>query len=276
MRWTLQNPRLGYPLLALVCLAISLLLGWTAYGRRINDIFYDLYFRRRGPQKPSAEIVIVAIDDATLSAYGPLPLDRSRLAQGIAALRAAQPSLIALDLLLTDRGPADSDRQLQAALGGPLALTPADIAAQPSNSRIPIVLATALATDGSHWLRPQPGFAISAAAIGHVHVDPDADGVSRQVLLEKEAAHQRYWALALECFRLWLKHSPDPITETDESLQLDTSSGPTMVPATRAGQRALLINYAGDNGTFPQISFARLGNDPSVAAPWQARLCWWA
>ena len=94
----------AYPLLAMVCILVSLLIGWSSYAHRINHIFYDLYFRQRGPQRVSDLIVIVGIDDATLTEYGPLPLNRSRLAEGIEILRQAQPRVIALDVLLTDPG----------------------------------------------------------------------------------------------------------------------------------------------------------------------------
>jgi signal transduction histidine kinase len=270
MRMPRLQQRLGYPLVALVCLVATTLLGWTSYGHRVNNIFYDLYFRQRGPQQPSEAIVIVAIDDATLAEYGPLPLERSRLAQGIAALREAQPALIALDLLLTDRGDEEADRALEAALAGPLTLV--NVGVNRDAAHPPIVLATALEAGGGKWLRPRPDFAFAAAAIGQVHADPDGDGVSRQVLLEKEADQQRYWTFALECFRLWLAPAGGPITEDQDSLKFETSAGPIEIPAARTEQRALLINYAGDNGTFPQVSFARLGKDPAVAAQLRSKI----
>ena len=108
--------RFVYPLLGVVCLVLSLIAGWSAYGNRINHIFYDLYFRQRGPQPVSGNIVIVGIDDATLAEYGPPPLDRSRLAEGIELLRQAQPRLIALDVLLSDPGDRESDQALEHAL----------------------------------------------------------------------------------------------------------------------------------------------------------------
>jgi signal transduction histidine kinase len=286
--------RLAYPLLAGVCLGLSLVVGWTPYGQRINHIFYDLYFRQRGAQQPNENIVIVGIDDVTLRENGPWPLDRARLAQGIRAIRDAQPSLIALDILLTDSksragGEAESaDMELRRAIGGePAGVAPAGapgsaMEAPPPAAPIPdlpgvavlkpflhtpVVLAAALETGGGHWLNPLPTFALSATAVGHVHADPDGDGVSRQVLLEKQGDGERHWALALECFRIWLWSNFKPITETDDGLELESASGKVTIPATRRDERALLINYVGDNGTFPQVSFASIGKDPSVADP---------
>jgi hypothetical protein len=86
--------RWGYLLLGVACLAVSLAVGWTPYGQRVNRIFYDLYFRQRGPATPAEEIVIVAIDDATLAGAGPLPLDRARLAQASRAPRSTRSPLM--------------------------------------------------------------------------------------------------------------------------------------------------------------------------------------
>jgi len=91
MKTRAMKGRMTYPLMAAVCLVVSLVIGWSPYGQRINHIFYDLYFRQRGPQPPNENIVIVAIDDATLAEYGPLPLDRFKLAEGLRTIEDAHP-----------------------------------------------------------------------------------------------------------------------------------------------------------------------------------------
>jgi len=193
MKTRAMKGRMTYPLMAAVCLVVSLVIGWSPYGQRINHIFYDLYFRQRGPQPPNENIVIVAIDDATLAEYGPLPLDRFKLAEGLRTIEDAHPGLIALDILLTDPKPGGGDLALRRAIGseppGGLLSEPtgqpasaalpelpglAAMSAQTSAmSRTPVVLATALESGGGHWLNPRPEFALSAAAVGHVHADPE-------------------------------------------------------------------------------------------------------
>jgi signal transduction histidine kinase len=234
-----------------VCALISIAAGWTSYAERLNGSFYDLYFRQRGPLAPHQDIVLVAIDDETLARFGALPLDRSVLAQGIRAIQEAGPRLLAVDLLLSDVAEPSTDAELQAALDGPA----------------PVVLATALeANTSGRWLHPLPSFA-GRAAVGHVHAAPDADGVSRRVLLEKQSGRERYWAMALECVRIWFGAAGEPITETDEALEVPRSADRgnlLRVRAPRGGERALLVNYAGGNGTFPQIGFARLLSRPEL------------
>lgn len=247
----LSKERAAYSFLALLCLAISLLAGWSSYAARINYNFYDLYFHQRGPRPPSGDIVIVAIDDATLSRYGALPLSRSLLARAIRSIQEARPRVLAIDLLLTDVSTAEADRDLESAFR-----------AEPH-----AVLSTALeAQSGERWLLPLPAFSSAAAAIGHVHADPDKDGVSRQVLLEKQGARQRYWALAMQCFRIVMGAPQRPVTETPESLQVEGAGSPSVIiPASLAAQRAILINYAGKDGTFPQVGMASVLDDPSLA-----------
>ena len=243
--------RVAYILVASLCLLVSLAAGWTSYAARIDHDFYDLYFHQRGPERPDPQIVIAAIDDATLARYGALPLNRSLLARAIRAIQQAKPRVIAIDILLTDASTPEADRDLEQALGG-----------EPRP-----VLATALeATSGNHWLAPLPQFVSAAGAVGHVHADPDPDGVSRHVLLEKWIGRERYWALALECLR-----SPSsgaarpPITETENALVIPgvDNSETANIPARRSAGRAMLIDYAGPEGTFPRISLARVLDGPA-------------
>ena len=110
--------RVSYLLVVFLCLFLSLAAGSTTYATRIDHYFYDQYFHQRGPQRPSAQIVIVAIDDATLARYGALPLNRSLLARAIRAIQQAHPLVIAIDILLTDASTAQADGELEQALGG--------------------------------------------------------------------------------------------------------------------------------------------------------------
>ena len=246
--------------LAIGCAAVSLLLGWTAFARRINLNFYDLYFRQRGAiaaeQIEREGIVLVTIDDATLAKYGALPLNRALLAEGVGRIAAAQPKLLGIDILLVDKAQEEDDRTLEAALE----------AARP----VPVVLSSALeAGASSSWLTPLPRFAQAAGGVGHVHADPDGDGVSRQVLLSKYSGHERFWAFALEALRALAPKGTLPIiTETPGGLEV----GGRTIPAPDTAQRTLWINYAGPDGTFPRVSFARLLEDTAVADMLRGRI----
>ncbi len=236
--WPKVSRRIYAALLALSA-AAAVFLGYSAYGAQMNAYFYDLYFRLRGPQAGNLDrVVIVAVDDATLRARGMLPLNRGLVAQALERICAARPAVVGVDIMFAEPGPPEADAALARALAGcPRA-----------------VLSAALAAQGRsvEWMEPLPALTRATAAVGHVHADPDADGVSRQVLLEKSYGGTRHWALAFECFRQMEPAPPGGgLLEADKALEW----GALRIPVARRQQRALLVDYAGPEGSFPQVSF---------------------
>ena len=235
---------LGFAVLVTLSLLAVTALGWSAYGTQMNQHAADLLFRLRGEQKAGVErIAIVAIDDETLARFGNLPLDRSLVAAALTRICSGRPNVIALDLLFPEPSNPEADQALLGALracpqtvlaGGLVKEDPAD----PQPAR---------------WLHPLPPFAEAAAAIGHVHADPDLDGVSRRILLAKSVAGERRWALALEALRIQTGQS-GPVVEDERTLAVSSH----MIPASRERQRALLINYAGGEGVFPRYSLGQV------------------
>ena len=112
-------------------------LAWTGFladihvnGRasgldRAEDVSLDLRFALLGPRPAPENVVIVAIDDATIAAYRQYPLSRRHLAQLVDALMRGKVVAIAFDLLLTDPEAPEPDQALAVALQG----APAVIAA---------------------------------------------------------------------------------------------------------------------------------------------------
>ncbi len=222
----------------------------------MNQYAADLLFRLRGEQKAGVErIAIVAIDDETLARFGNLPLDRSLVAAALTRICSGRPNVIALDLLFPEPSNPEGDQALLAALqacpqtvlaGGlvkPLVKPPVK----------PLVKKDPADPRPARWLHPLPSFAEAAAAIGHVHADPDLDGVSRRILLAKSVAGERRWALALEALRIQTGQS-GPVVEDERTLAVSSH----MIPASRERRRALLINYAGGEGVFPRYSLGQV------------------
>jgi adenylate cyclase len=87
---------------AVIVVAVSVI-AWNCFIQQANDQVSDILMRLRGHQ-PSAwaeRIVLVAIDDRTVSRYGPLPPRRSVLARGLETLAQSRPRVLALDLILS-------------------------------------------------------------------------------------------------------------------------------------------------------------------------------
>jgi len=240
-----------YAALLLGTLLPAVLIGFTAYGRQMNNYASDFFLRLRGASADREErIVIVAIDDDTLRARGTWPLDRRQIAAALERVCAGGPAVVGLDLWYPEATTEASDSALEQAMRGCKRT----------------VLATSLVPSQNEvrWQEPIPRLAQAAAGVGHVLADPDEDGIIRQVLLEKKAGTVRHWALALECFRQMVP-SPRGLLESEEDLEW----GDLKIPASRAAQRALIVNYAGSEGWFPTVSLEQILQgkvDPQVFA----------
>jgi CHASE2 domain-containing sensor protein len=96
-------PPLVIRLCYLAAIAVTLpFLMWNGVVQQMNAGVGDALFRMRGPvHSPSvAQIVLLAIDDSTLSEYGPLPIRRSVLADAIRRIAEFRPRALVLDMLL--------------------------------------------------------------------------------------------------------------------------------------------------------------------------------
>jgi CHASE2 domain-containing sensor protein len=221
----------------LVLVTLLPILAWNGLVQQFNASLNDVLLRVRGSIRSRTidDIVLVAIDDTTAERYGPLPLRRSVLAQGIDRLAALGPKVVAIDLFLAEAGRTEED----SALAGSFSSLPS------------LVLGTALRSDrqsSPSWILPLPEFA-SSHLIGHFHVDPDTDGIVRSILLAKEGAGRRYWALGLQVVRAAMRAGA-PL-EKRNSLEL----GSIDIPATLPSERAMLINYVGSEGAFRRVPF---------------------
>jgi signal transduction histidine kinase len=231
---------------ALLASLSALVLGWTAFGRQLDEYAYDFLFRLEQPAPWKPESAILAIDEATLAQYGGLIGIRSALADGIERILAAHPKAIAIDVILAEPGSPEADQKLEHAL-----------------ARAPnLVLSSDLVGSGSQirWEDPIGRFAKYASATGQVHADLDKyDAVSRDLPLEKIAGHQRRWALALAA---WAAASHAEIIESPDEI----SVGQTRIPAPIRDGRVMRIRYAPlSMGGIPRVSIADLDRTPGLA-----------
>jgi signal transduction histidine kinase len=233
----------SYLLLAGLVLASGIagtMLGWTAFGRQLNQYAYDFLFRLEPPAPWVPSSIVLALDERTLTKYGGLIGMRAALADGLNRINEVKPAVVAVDLILPE--PGNGDDRLAAAF------------AKTHN----LVLASDMRPDGSGWEDPIPGFGKYATATGEVHADLDKfDAVSRDLPLYKVAGHDRRWALALEA---WLVNTGTQITETPDGLL----AGPAMIPASVENGRVIRIRYA-PLGMIPQVSVFDLDQNPSLA-----------
>ena len=219
-----------------------MLAGWTFVAAEIDNYAYDLMLRLSPDYAAeSSGAVVLAIDDATYNSMGGVRRYRTMLAQALDYLVAAPPKVVALDVILADRGDPVEDARLASAM-------------QRTHN---LVLAADLVKDG--WEEPMASFRPFAAAVGHIYADEESrDGVTRQITLEQQAHHQRRWALALEAFRL---ARGGRLVESPDDLEI---AGVSIPAPRRNGARPLRIRYAHDG--VPTISLKDFLTKPTLAA----------
>lgn len=97
-------------------LAFIHLTGSASILDRFETVFLDLKIVVAGERSPPSEVVIVAIDDQTVSREGQFPLPRNRLADLIGAIETAGAKAIAIDILLPTTSDSSHDTDLGEAL----------------------------------------------------------------------------------------------------------------------------------------------------------------
>ncbi|MEO1067571.1 MAG: adenylate/guanylate cyclase domain-containing protein [Cyanobacteria bacterium J06638_6] len=156
-------------------LAVGTILGLNALGiwQPLERLGYTLLFelREHSGLLPNPRwddrLAIIAIDEATLQAYGQFPLSRDRYAALLEQLAFVQPAAIGIDLLLPDPSPQDQQLAYRVYQNGNVVL----------------------AVDGQHQSPTLPiapeiqRLAGGAYQVGHSNYSPDIDGISRQVVL---------------------------------------------------------------------------------------------
>lgn len=161
---------------AVTALAVTLLLAF--------DLPYPLelplrdFVVRSLPAKPPAATVVIAIDERSLSEFGPWPWRREVLARLVDRAAEARAKAVVFDVLLADPRPGGDE-----------------ILAR-SMQRIPTI-AVAVLVEREQWLVPTPVLK-NAAVIAHGNFELDHDGILRRFATTKQSGERAYTALSLE------------------------------------------------------------------------------
>jgi len=228
-------------------LAGALLLLRSGALERLDLAVYDAALHLDGAQA-HPDILIVAVDEASLAALGRWPWPRERHAQLLRTLAAAQPRAVALDLLFTEpAAQPGADDALAGALASLRAVSPVFL---------PMALAEPLAKGRTPQpLLPLPAFAQSASGLGHIHVELDGDSVVRSLYLHEGTAGRRWDALSLRLAQAAGAGAPPRGPDAP-------ADGTGWLRASR-----LLLPFAGGPGayrTVPYVSVLR-GEVPAAA-----------
>lgn len=195
----------------------------------------DLLMRIRGGEKPSDDIVIVAIDDFSFNWTGyQWPWPRSYFAEIVNQINKGGAKVVGVDILLfeDDKNPANDQAFAEALKNSPSAVSIAQIFQNNMEGY-----------SSSSIQEPLPVYQNVLDGMGITTVIRDEDAIVRGVQTFETYNDTPYYHWAFEIARLYLG-VPSPSNLTNDSVQFNGQTVPL-----RSGQ--LLINFAGPAGTYP-------------------------
>jgi len=157
---------------AIILTLIASVLAYSGLLVRFDNLHYDL--GRYLTFKPApADIMIVAIDEASLKSIGRWPWSRSVHADLVNKLKQEQARVIGLDIIFSEPELSNTkaDQALAQAIEGA------------GNVVLPVLFEEPYKGSPIKQSVPLESLALRAAALGRVHVPLDADGIARSIYL---------------------------------------------------------------------------------------------
>ncbi len=221
--------------IGLVATLLALAAYWSGGTSSFDELFYDTFESVSAPPADD-NVLIIAIDDKSISALGRWPWDRAIHAKLVKSLQQAKPRTITLDLLLSE--PTNSDDLLANAItsGSAPVLVPMHFSA-PGDGRL-----------GYDPARPVEVLRQKAKSVGHANILFDPDGIVRKTnLCFRDGSNANRWPHISEYIYRGAGGGPSP------AFAADTSCG-----------QELRIPFS-ERGSFSEISYIDVleGNLPS-------------
>ncbi|RKP46871.1 CHASE2 domain-containing protein [Trinickia fusca] len=204
--------------------------GWFVYDRLLR--------LQSCPVSP--DIVILEIDNESIARLGRWPWPRDVHARLIGALAKARPAAVVYDVLFTE--PSEHD----AALAKAMAAVP---------TYLPVLLSPE-ARDGSRVTQaPVAPLAKASAALGHINLEVDPDGIVRSVALTEHDGQTPWPELVVPVFEA-IRHGTVKIAPP-------LQGSPSAIDPARSSDtdtRVLIPFSSRFSASYPRVSFARVLN----------------
>lgn len=240
---------------------VALALHWSGWLTVLELKTLDHRFHwYADPAKAGNDIVLVAVDEASLEAYGRWPWSRDRHGYVVHYLKQAGARAVVFDILFSEPDSAaeefdDVFAQEMRAAGNvflPLLMQDDVVLQEPSPD---LLKKATIALDdqdqtgtlktyaGAKW--PAPLFAQAARGLGYINLTPDIDGTTRRLPLLTRARNRVFLHLTTAVARDLL--AADQATLRRRELRL----GPVTIPLTV--EREMVIDWHGtlDNRVYP-------------------------
>ena len=249
-----------------LCLAIALVFaGLRLLTPRPLEILelkaLDLRFALRGARAPTGDVVIVGIDEPSLTRYGRWPWPRSRVAELTQKLAELGTKTIAFDAVF-DLPDAPNDAAFAEAMRSSGRVVLGEFfdfgdAADGGQVDFPEISirdrggGTAQLREAKGIRGPTPELGAAAVDVGHVNFVPDLDQGFRRVPLAIRMGDRVAPALSIAALRHYLGGAGGILT-TGGSGPTELAIGDHVIPIDASGD--LRIDFLGPTGTVPTVS----------------------
>jgi adenylate cyclase len=224
------------------CVCFVCILYVLGLFESFDQAFLDFQFRLRGELPISNNVVVVGIDEQSLTQYGKWPWPRSLYAMLISAVAEMKPCVIGMDISFSDPEGGEGDVLLSEALktAGNVVLP-----AYPESLKVN----QSYGLEGYDWSIPLEVFSSGTQGLGHIVVIPEYRQVVRRIPLVLYQEHKQIRSLSYELARSLLGES-------------NVGSPPEM----------MYLNYSGLQGDINIISCADILNGDISAEAIQGRV----
>ncbi|WP_373035056.1 CHASE2 domain-containing protein [Sulfurimonas sp.] len=278
-----------YKILILLFLFISILLSSAylflpAHFQSLDNRVRDFYFKFRGPQKASDDVVIVDIDEKSIKELGQWPWERDKFAQILNNLTASGAGIIGLDIVFSEADKTSpkllakkwgiDDKKMpdyDLILSQTIASTPTilgyvfDFNADNANDapQVPAIFVEKSKKD-MEFLPIARGVLTNLKLIqnasyssGYMNNIPDESGIIRSVPLLIKYQKQLYPSLAFEMYRIATQSTKVVTTYSEVGIE-NIRVGKQYIPSDRFGR--LHVNFRGPFKSYSYISAVDIYN----------------
>lgn len=244
-----ENKWLAGSLLALASMLVAMLISTLTIFENLELKTIDARFGIRGTvPNPDTTIVIVAIDDASLSSLpSKYPYPRWFFGRMVDNLVKAGAKLIVFDIVFPD--PSDSTNDLSLALS----ITNAKNVIQAGKI---VFEYGSYGTENIYPLKPIDPLLRTGAPWGIVNVIEDTDAVLRRYMLYQPVSGRNYYPIGVDVVRALQGSRTKIVEHTKEGKFL---VGDIAIP--KASANTMYINYQGPPGTFNNYSLSDVLDD---------------
>ena len=230
-----------YITLALLMAGLALLFQQQGWLWRWDQNIYDSQLRFWS--RPAADnIIIIAIDEDSLAQFGRWPWSRQVHAHLLKKISEEQPRAIAYDIIFAEADLENPESDMQ-------------FASEIRNSgrvALPVYMEQPRLNAPPLEIPPLPLLGEQAAAIGHVHIELDPDGIARRLFLREGLGDPHWPHLSVALMQI----AGQPPVFADPQNNGAAGEPESMMVWARA--QPMLIPFAGPPGHFRQISFAQV------------------